>query len=74
MLPGVQITIVFLVAIILLATMGSMIFLLVDLIEDRRERKVKRYRHLTKREAQKILEMVEEKLLKQRDDNIHTNS
>ena len=74
MLPGVQITIVVLVAIILLATMGSMIFLLVDLIEDRRERKVKRYRHLTKREAQKILEMVEEELLKQRDDNIHTNS
>ena len=74
MLPGVQITIVILVAIILLATMGSMIFLLVDLIEDRHERKVKRYRHLTKREAQKILEMVEEKLLKQRDDNIHTNS
>lgn len=73
MLPGVQITIVVLVAIILLATMGSMIFLLVDLIEDRRERKVKRYRHLTKREAQKILEMVEEELLKQRDDNIHTN-
>ena len=74
MLPGVQITIVVLVAIILLATMGSMIFLLVDLIIDRRERKVKRYRHLTKREAQKILEMVEEELLKQRDDNIHTNS
>ena len=73
MLPGVQITIVVLVAIILLATMGSMIFLLVDLIIDRRERKVKRYRHLTKREAQKILEMVEEELLKQRDDNIHTN-
>lgn len=73
MLPGVQITIVVLVAIILLATMGSMIFLLVDLIEDRRERKVKRYRHLAEREAQKILEMVEEELLKQRDDNIHTN-
>lgn len=73
MLPGVQITIVVLVAIILLATMGSMIFLLVDLIEDRRERKVKRYRHLAEREAQKILEMVKEELLKQRDDNIHTN-
>lgn len=72
MLPGVQITIVVLVAIILLATMGSMIFLLLDLIKDRRERKVKKYRHLTKREAQKILEMAEEELLKQRDDNIHT--
>ena len=74
MLPGVQITILILVAIILLSCIETMIFLLVDLIIDRRERKVKRYRHLTKREAQKILEMVEEKLLKQRDDNIHTNS
>lgn len=70
MLPGVQITIVVLVAIILLATMGSMIFLLVDLIIDRRERKIK----LSKREVRKIMEMVEEELLKQRDDNIHTNS
>lgn len=74
MLPGVQITIVILVAIILLATMGTMICLLVDLIKDRHERKVKSHRHLTKREAQKILEMVEEELLKQRDDNIRTNS
>lgn len=74
MLPGVQITIVVLVAIILLSCIGTMICLLVDLIKDRRERKVKKCRHLTKREAQKILEMVEEELLKQRDDNIHTNS
>lgn len=74
MLPGVQITIVVLVAMILLSCIGTMISLLVDLIKDRHERKVKKYRHLTKREAQKILEMVEEELLKQRDDNIHTNS
>lgn len=73
MLPGVQITIVVLVAIILLSCIGTMIFLLVDLIKDKRERKVKRYRRLTKREAQKILEMAEEELLKQGDDNIHTN-
>lgn len=74
MLPGVQITIVVLVSMILLSCIGTMISLLVDLIKDRHERKVKKYRHLTKREAQKILEMVEEELLKQRDDNIHTNS
>lgn len=77
MLPGVQITIVAIVVlvavILLLFCIETTIFLLVELIEDRRERKVKRYRHLTKREAQKILEMVEEELLKQRDDNIHTN-
>lgn len=41
MLPGVQITIVILVAIILLSCIGTMIFLLVDLIKDRRERKKK---------------------------------
>lgn len=73
MLPGVQITIVVLVAIILLSCIGTMIYLLVDLIKDRRERKVKRYRRLTEREAQKILDMAEEEFLKQRDDNIHTN-
>lgn len=70
MLPGVQITIVILVAIILLSCIGTMIFLLVDLMKDRRERKVK----LSEKEAQKILEMAEEEFLKQRDDNIHTNS
>lgn len=74
MLPYVQITIAILLAIILLSCIGTMISLLVGLIIDRHERKVKRYRHLTKREVQKILEMVEEELLKQRDDNIHTNS
>ena len=41
MLPGVQITIVVLVAIILLSCIGTMIFLLVDLIKDRRKRKKK---------------------------------
>lgn len=74
MLPGVQITIVILVAIILLSCIGTMIFLLVDLIKDRHERKVKRYRHLTKREAQKILDMAEKKCPKEGDDNIHTDS
>lgn len=73
MLAGIQITIGILLAIILLSCIETMIFLLVGLIKDRRERKVKRYRHLIKREVQKILEMVEEELLKQRDDNIHTN-
>lgn len=73
MLPVVQITIAIILAIILLSCIETMIFLLVALIKDRRERKVKRYRHLIKREVQKILDMVEEELLKQRDDNIHTN-
>lgn len=74
MLPGVQIAIVVIVAILLFGSLGSMIWLLVDLVKDRHERKVKRYRHLTKREAQKILDMAEEELLKKRDDNIHTDS
>lgn len=69
MLPGVQITIVVLVAILVFGSLGSMVWLLVDLVKDRRERKIK----LSKREVRKIMEMVEEELLKQRDDNIHTN-
>lgn len=70
MLPGVQITIVVLVAILVFGSLGSMVWLLVDLVKDRRERKIK----LSKREVRKIMEMVKEELLKQRDDNIHTNS
>lgn len=70
MLPGVQITIVILVAIILLSCIGTMIFLLVDLIKDRRERKTK----LSEKEVDYIMEKVKKELLKQRDDNIHTNS
>lgn len=69
MLPGVQITIVVLVAILVFGSLGSMVWLLVDLVKDRRERKIK----LSKREVRKIMEMVKEELLKQRDDNIHTN-
>ena len=39
MLPGVQIAIVVIVAILLFGSLGSMIWLLVDLGKDRRERK-----------------------------------
>lgn len=70
MLPGVQITIIVLVAIILLSTIGTMIFLTVDLIKDGHERKIK----LSEKEARKIMEMAEKELSEQRDDNIHTNS
>ena len=70
MLPGVQITIVVLVAILLLGSLGSMIWLLVDLGKDRRERKIK----LSEKEVRRIMEMAEKELSEQRDDNIHTNS
>lgn len=70
MLPGVQITIIVLVAIILLSTIGTMIFLTVDLIKDGRERKIK----LSEKEVRKLMEMAEKELSQQRDDNIHTNS
>lgn len=70
MLPGVQITIIVLVAIILLSTIGTMIFLTVDLIKDRHERKIK----LSEKEVRKLMEMAEKELSQQRDDNIHTNS
>ena len=70
MLPGVQITIVVLVAILLLGSLGSLIWLLVDLVKSRRERKIK----ISEKEVRKIVEMVEKELSKQRDDNIRTNS
>lgn len=70
MLPGVQITIVVLVAILLLGSLGSLIWLLVDLVKDRRGRKIK----ISEKEVRKIVEMVEKELSKQRDDNIRTNS
>lgn len=70
MLPGVQITIVVIVAILLFGSLGSMIWLLVDLGKDRRERKIK----LSEKEVRKIMEMAEKELSQQRDDNIHTNS
>ena len=70
MLPGVQIAIVVIVAILLFGSLGSMVWLLVDLVKDRRERKTK----LSEKEVRKIMEMVEKELSKQRDDNIHTNS
>ena len=70
MLPGVQITIVVIVAILLFGSLGSMIWLLVDLGKDRRERKIK----LSEKEVRKIMEMAEKELSEQRDDNIHTNS
>lgn len=40
MLPGVQIAIVFIVAISLFGALGSIIWLLFDLVKDRRGRKV----------------------------------
>lgn len=70
MLPGVQITIVVLVAILLFGSLGSMIWLLVDLGKDRRERKIK----LSEKEVRRIMEMAKKELSQQRDDNIHTNS
>lgn len=70
MLPGVQITIVVIVAILLFGSLGSMIWLLVDLGKDRRERKIK----LSEKEVRKIMEMAKKELSEQRDDNIHTNS
>ena len=70
MLPGVQITIVVIVAILLFGSLGSMIWLLVDLVKDRRERKIK----LSEKEVRRIMEMAEKELSEQRDDNIHTNS
>lgn len=70
MLPGVQITIVVIVAILLFGSLGSMIWLLVDLGKDKRERKIK----LSEKEVRKIMEMAEKELSEQGDDNIHTNS
>lgn len=70
MLPGVQITIVVLVAILLLGSLGSLIWLLVDLVKSRRERKIK----ISEKEVRYIVEKIKEELSKQRDDNIHTGS
>ena len=70
MSPGVQITIVVLVAILLLGSLGSLIWLLVDLVKDRRGRKIK----ISEKEVRYIVEKTKEELSKQRDDNIHTNS
>ena len=70
MLPGVQITIVVLVAILLLGSLGSLIWLLVDLVKDRRGRKIK----ISEKEVRYIVEKTKEELSKQRDDNIRTNS
>ena len=70
MLPGVQITIVVIVAILLFGSLGSMIWLLVDLGKDRRERKT----NLSEKEVDYIIEKAKKEFLKQRDDNIHTNS
>lgn len=70
MLPGVQIAIVVIVAILLFGSLGSMVWLLVDLIKDRRERKTK----LSEKEVNYIMEKVKKELSEQRDDNIHTNS
>ena len=70
MLPGVQITIVVLVAILLLGSLGSLIWLLVDLVKSRRERKIK----ISEKEVRYIMEKTKEELSKQRDDNIHTGS
>ena len=70
MLPGVQITIVVLVAISLLGSLGSLIWLLVDLVKSRRERKIK----ISEKEVRYIMEKTKEELSKQRDDNIHTGS
>ena len=70
MLPGVQITIVVLVAILLLGSLGSLIWLLVDLVKSRRERKIK----ISEKEVRYIVEKTKEELYKQRDDNINTGS
>ena len=70
MLPGVQITIVVLVAILLLGSLGSLIWLLVDLVKSRRERKIK----ISEKEVRYIVEKTKEELSKQRDDNIHIGS
>lgn len=70
MLPGVQITIVVLVAILLLGSLGSLIWLLVDLVKSRRERKIK----ISEKEVRYIMEKTKEELSKQRDDTIHTGS
>lgn len=70
MLPGVQIAIVVIVAILLFGSLGSMIWLLVDLGKDRRERKT----NLSEKEVDYIIEKAKKEFLKQRDDNIHTNS
>ena len=70
MSPGVQITIVVLVAILLLGSLGSLIWLLVDLVKDRRGRKIK----ISEKEVRYIVEKTKEELSKQRDDNIRTNS
>lgn len=65
MLPGVQIAIVVIVAILLFGSLGSMVWLLVDLVKDRRERKTK----LSEKEVDYIMEKVKKELSKQRDDN-----
>ena len=70
MLPGVQITIVVLVAILLLGSLGSLIWLLVDLVKSRRERKIK----ISEKEVRYIVEKTKEELSKQRGDNIHNGS
>ena len=70
MLPGVQIAIVVIVAVLLFGSLGSIIWLRVDLGKDRRERKIK----LSEKEVRRIMEMAEKELSEQRDDNIHTNS
>lgn len=65
MLLGVQIAIVVIVAILLFGSLGSMVWLLVDLVKDRRERKTK----LSEKEVDYIMEKVKKELSKQRDDN-----
>lgn len=63
MLTGIQITFMVFCWVVIFACIFSVIYSVVDMI-----REVKRYRHLTEREAQKILDMAEEEFLKQRDD------
>lgn len=58
MLPGVQIAIVVIVAILLFGSLGSMIWLLVDLVKDRRERKTK----LSEKEVDYIIEKVKKEI------------
>lgn len=72
MLPGVQIAIVFIVAISLFGALGSIIWLLFDLVKSRHETEIKRNYHLSEATAQKIVELAKKELSKQRNDNIRT--
>lgn len=57
MLPGVQIAIVVIVAILLFGSLGSIIWLLVDLVKSRHETEIKRNYRLSEATAPKIVKL-----------------